>query len=99
MQVTLACMVALSLYLLAFSHSAHLRSLSLRDAKEQLRNSQRQLQRKLEEVNALQIQLRELAHRDPLTGLYNRRHLDAQLLDTVVRSEERRVGKEWRSGR
>lgn len=84
MQVTLACMVALSLYLLAFSHSAHLRSLSLRDAKEQLRNSQRQLQRKLEEINALQIQLRELAHRDPLTGLYNRRHLDAQLLDNVV---------------
>lgn len=86
-QATLACMIALSLYLVAVSHSAYLRSCSLRDAKEQLRTSQGQLQRRLEEINALQIQLRELANRDPLTGLYNRRHLDAQLVDTVKNRE------------
>src|SRR5690606_29289412 len=59
MQVTLACMVALSLYLLAFSHSALFRRLSLRVAEEQPRNSQRQLRLKLEESNALPIRLRE----------------------------------------
>lgn len=78
-QATLACMLALSLYLLMVSHSAFLRSASLRQAREKLRQSERQLHQRLAEINDLQIQLRELAHRDPLTGLYNRRHLDSEL--------------------
>lgn len=79
LQATVACILALTLYLLAVSNSAYLRSLSLRRTREQLRQSGRQLQEKLTEIHDLQIQLRELAHRDPLTGLYNRRHLDSEL--------------------
>lgn len=80
---TLACIATVTLYLLTVSNSAYLRSLSLWATRENLRQSGLQLQQKLAEINHLQIQLRELAHRDPLTGLYNRRHLDSELAQTL----------------
>jgi GGDEF domain-containing protein len=45
------------------------------------------LQRNLREIDALQEQLREQAIRDPLTGLYNRRYLDATLERELARSQ------------
>lgn len=49
----------------------------------------RELQRKVAEVEQLQIALREQAVRDPLTGLYNRRFLSEQIgpiLDQATRN-------------
>lgn len=87
MPATLACMLALTLYLLTVSNSAYLRSISLRATREKLRQSGADLQQKLEEINSLQIQLRELVNRDPLTGLYNRRYLDSELSRTLQRDQ------------
>jgi diguanylate cyclase (GGDEF)-like protein len=53
---------------------------------ERMRESQRlnvALQHKIAEAEALQEQLRELAVRDPLTGLYNRRFLDETSLARI----------------
>jgi len=76
---TLVCIASLTLYLLMVSQVSFQRNLSLRKARERLRDSERLLQRQLEEIHGLQNQLREQASRDPLTGLYNRRHLDSAL--------------------
>ena len=48
-------------------------------AEQRLSDSNRQLERRVAEVSALQEQLRDQAIRDGLTGLYNRRHLDEWL--------------------
>lgn len=62
-------MFTLGLYILAFAYDAYLRATSLHRHRAQLRQQ-------LEANHRLQAQLTELALRDPLTGLYNRRHLD-----------------------
>lgn len=62
-------MFTLGLYILAFAYDAYLRATSLHRHRTQLRQQ-------LEANHRLQAQLTELALRDPLTGLYNRRHLD-----------------------
>ena len=76
---TLAIIVLFSLYLLMVSHGSYLRNRSLRAAREQLRESEHELQKKLTEIHGLQLQLRELANRDALTGLHNRRFFDSEL--------------------
>ncbi len=48
-------------------------------ARAELQAANEQLSRKIDEVQALQEQLRELAVRDALTGLFNRRHLNHSL--------------------
>lgn len=62
-------MFTLGLYILAFAYDAYLRATSLHRHRAQLRQQ-------LEANHRLQAQLTELALRDPLTGLYNRRYLD-----------------------
>jgi diguanylate cyclase (GGDEF)-like protein len=52
---------------------------SREDAERRLRQANEQLQEGLSSVKALQGKLEELAFRDPLTGLYNRRYLDDAL--------------------
>lgn len=52
---------------------AHLRE-------EELRNANLHLQGQFKEIETLQVELREQAIRDPLTGLHNRRFLDEVLL-------------------
>ena len=69
---SLLCILLLTLYLLFFAQGAYERGLSLRE-------NRRQLGERLEQITALQSQLQEQALRDPLTGLYNRRHLDQAL--------------------
>jgi diguanylate cyclase (GGDEF)-like protein/PAS domain S-box-containing protein len=67
------------------------RNVSERKAAElALREKNRQLQARIEEVDRLQVALQELAVRDSLTGLYNRRYLD-ETLDREV-SRARREG-------
>jgi ABC-type nitrate/sulfonate/bicarbonate transport system substrate-binding protein len=49
------------------------------DAERGLRQTNERLQEGIEGIRALQTKLEELAIRDPLTGLYNRRYLDDAL--------------------
>ncbi len=51
----------------------------LRKIEGDLRESNKELMRKIEEIEALQEQLRQQAIHDPLTGLYNRRFLEETL--------------------
>lgn len=55
--------------------SAHDRSVRLHVARQQLRTSEQALQQQLEQNQRLHAQLEDQAHRDPLTGLFNRRYL------------------------
>jgi diguanylate cyclase (GGDEF)-like protein/PAS domain S-box-containing protein len=59
-------------------------------AEHALKESNRQLHARIEEIGRLQVALQELAVRDSLTGLYNRRYLD-ETLDREV-SRARREG-------
>jgi diguanylate cyclase (GGDEF)-like protein len=52
---------------------------SREDAERRLRETNEQLQEGIASIRALQGKLEELAFRDPLTGLYNRRYLDDAL--------------------
>jgi len=49
-----------------------------------------ELQQRLDEVHALQKQLREQVMRDPLTGMYNRRFLDDALQTEIARAVRER---------
>ena len=83
---TLWCMAGVLVYVLALGDIAFIRIRQLRLARKErettamaLRAANASLQNQLREINHLQDQLREQAHRDPLTGLYNRRFLDTTL--------------------
>ncbi len=63
---------------------AHLRE-------EELRQANQRLQGQFKEIQTLQVELREQAIRDPLTGLHNRRFLDEALLpifETAVSNQQ-----------
>jgi diguanylate cyclase (GGDEF)-like protein/PAS domain S-box-containing protein len=63
------------------------RNVSERKAAESaLKESNRQLHARIEEIGRLQVALQELAVRDSLTGLYNRRYLDETLEREVSRA-------------
>ena len=72
LRTAVLCMGALLLYLYVFARDGYNRALSQHKAHQQMRAQ-------LEEIRSLQAQLREQATRDPLTGLFNRRHADAAL--------------------
>lgn len=83
---TIFCMLGLGSYLLAMQQIGYSRNLQLRQTRESLRLREQEmlaanqtLQRHLREIDALQVQLREQATRDPLTGLHNRGSLDGAL--------------------
>ena len=82
----LLCITGLSLYLMMVGNVAFTRNQRIREARDQLHESQetlqqvnRALQQQLQENTELQNQLRELADRDPLTGTYNRRYFDVTI--------------------
>jgi diguanylate cyclase len=85
--VSLLCIIGLTLYLIVATSSAYARSLKLSDIRAKLRLSQQALQQQIEEIHVLQSQLREQASRDPLTGLYNRRYLDATMERELARAK------------
>jgi diguanylate cyclase (GGDEF)-like protein len=91
--VTLLCIVGLSLYLLIVANESYARNRQLSATRKKLHQGEQTLhaanqalQHQLDEIHVLQAQLREQAHRDPLTGLYNRRYLDATLARELARS-------------
>src|SRR5262245_17057350 len=57
------------------------------DAERGLRQTNERLQEGIEGIRALQTKLEELAIRDPLTGLYNRRYLDDALERELQRAQ------------
>jgi diguanylate cyclase (GGDEF)-like protein/PAS domain S-box-containing protein len=61
-----------------------------REAETALRETNRRLEENIAEIAVLQVELREQAIRDPLTGLYNRRFLN----DAI----EREIGRARREG-
>ena len=89
---TLFCMLGLMVYVLSIGDVAHIRIGQLRRARQAreagaraLEQANDVLRQQLDEINRLQEQLREQAHRDPLTGQYNRRYLDATLQRELLR--------------
>lgn len=84
---TALSMLALSAYLLMVAEGARQRGLKLRAAREELRQKEQALQRQLDANRILQLQLQEQANRDPLTGLFNRRYLDATMERELARCE------------
>jgi diguanylate cyclase (GGDEF)-like protein len=58
----------------------------IQNAQSRLRSANAQLERRVEEVHALQAMLQEQAIRDPLSGLYNRRYLDETLDRELARA-------------
>ena len=83
---TLFCMSGMLVYVLGMGDVAHIRMRQLRQARlaretsgQALEQANEALREQIEEISRLQEQLREQVHRDPLTGQYNRRYLDATL--------------------
>ena len=74
---TSLCMLALTLYLYMFANDAYKRGVALRQ-------NGKQLELRLAEITSLQARLQEQATRDPLTGLFNRRHLDLALAQELA---------------
>jgi diguanylate cyclase (GGDEF)-like protein len=79
-------MVGISGYLLGIGVLAHQRTQVLRHTRATLRAREAELQAlnaalsdRLYEIERLQVELREQAVRDPLTGLFNRRYLQSTL--------------------
>ncbi|ART55780.1 diguanylate cyclase [Acidovorax carolinensis] len=79
LRVSALSMLCLSVYLVLFARDAHTRTVTLSTTRARLRQSEAALQGQLQAVQSLQAQLTEQAHRDPLTGLYNRRYLNAAM--------------------
>lgn len=77
--VTVLSIAFMAVYLLILTFDAYGRAATLAEVRRELRNSQQALQQRLAEIEVLQAQLSDQANRDPLTGLHNRRYLDATL--------------------
>jgi len=89
---TLFCMVGLLVYVLGIGDVAQIRMSQLRRLRQErevsalaMEQANEALRTQLDEINRLQDQLREQAHRDPLTGQYNRRYLDTTLQRELLR--------------
>ncbi|MBU4425077.1 MAG: diguanylate cyclase [Gammaproteobacteria bacterium] len=79
LRVSALSILCLSSYLVLFARDANSRTVALTTTRARLRQSETALQSQLQAVQSLQTQLTEQAHRDPLTGLYNRRYLNTAL--------------------
>lgn len=91
---TVFCMVGLLVYVLSLGDVAHIRIGQLRRTRQDREETARALQeanealrQQLAQINRLQDQLREQAHRDPLTGQYNRRYFDTTLQRELLRCQ------------
>lgn len=73
--VTWTTLIMLSLFLLVTAVDNQQRSMRLHQTRVKLRASEQSLQHQLQEISALQIQLKDQALRDSLTGLFNRYRL------------------------
>jgi len=96
--VMLLFALGLSVYLLSIGVLAHRRTLALRQTRESLKARESELQalngalsERLHEIERLQVELREQAIRDPLTGLFNRRYLQSTLQREWARCQREKV--------
>ena len=87
--LSITCMTA---YLLVVADGAYARALDLHRTREQLREREQaleganeRLRRQIDDIHRLEAKLRDQAHRDPLTGLHNRRFLDAAMEHELAR--------------
>lgn len=78
------CALGITGYLMAIGQIAYRRTVILRRLREKLRDSESALQKanenlhaRLKDIQILQKQLQDQANCDPLTGLFNRRYLEA----------------------
>lgn len=74
-----------AVYLLMFAQGAYARTIKLHETRLKLRQSEQALHRQINEIQVLQARLTEQANRDPLTGLFNRRYLDATMARELAR--------------
>lgn len=88
--VTWTTLIMLSLFLLATAVDNQRRSMRLHETRLKLRASEQSLQRQLQETSDLQVQLKELALRDSLTGLFNRYRLTEVLHREIERCKRSR---------
>jgi diguanylate cyclase (GGDEF)-like protein len=92
--VTALSIACVFLYLMVVASGAYTRTLKLRETRLRLQASEQALKsanlilkQQLDEIHTLQIKLSEQANRDPLTGLYNRRYLDATMARELARGQ------------
>jgi diguanylate cyclase (GGDEF)-like protein len=76
---TVLCMAVISIYLLIVADNAFKHAIKLHETRKKLKSNEYALKQQLEEIKLLQSTLRDQANRDSLTGLYNRRYVDATL--------------------
>jgi diguanylate cyclase (GGDEF)-like protein len=86
--VTGLSLAYLGYYLVILTRDAYRSASTAVQLRRELRESQRSLSARLEEIERLQAELRERALRDPLTGLHNRRHLDAHLPELLEQAHQ-----------
>ena len=86
--VTGLSLAYLGYYLVILTRDAYRSASTAVQLRRELRESQRTLSARLEEIERLQAELREQALRDPLTGLHNRRHLDARMPDLLAQAHK-----------
>jgi len=84
--------ILLTVYLASIVSEAHKRARQLYEQRLLTRAAEREVRHQLAENKALQEHLRELAHRDPMTGLFNRRYLEPTLEREIVRSSHDKSG-------
>ena len=89
---TLLAVVGFGLYLILTANISYERNRKLHAARAKLEQGElalhaanQSLQAQLDEIRALQGRLQELANRDSLTGLYNRRYFDSTLERELAR--------------
>ena len=87
--VTGLSLAYLGYYLVILTRDAYRSASTAVQLRRELRESQRSLSARLEEIERLQAELREQALRDPLTGVYNRRHLDARLPELLEQAGQK----------
>lgn len=92
------CMVGMTAYLWGIGSLSFRRTLSLRRLRAELLQSQEDLQAandalraRLAEIEALQHDLEQQANHDPLTGLFNRRYLEATTARELARGRREQL--------
>lgn len=85
--VTLLCLLGNVVYMVSIGITVFSRNQQLRAIREDLRVSGRTLSQQLSDNKLLQAKLQEQASCDPLTGLYNRRYMDAIAGREIARCE------------
>jgi GGDEF domain-containing protein len=92
--VTIIAMVFMAMYITLINNYTYIRTVQLRETREQLRQSRQDLlgandalQRQLMRVDGMRHQARVQVNHDPQTGLYNRHYLDSTLTRELARCE------------